>query len=72
MAERRNSRSAIVMSGSERADACQVIDRGQEKTRGSYKKLVRLFNMPASDYLKFLDFLRHQRLKPAAHPRHRR
>jgi transcriptional regulator with GAF, ATPase, and Fis domain len=48
-----------------RAEARLVVERGLTKTRGSYKKLISLFNMPASDYLKFMDFLRHQRLKPA-------
>ncbi|MEO8621640.1 MAG: sigma 54-interacting transcriptional regulator [bacterium] len=43
-----------------------VIEGGLAKTRGSYKQLVVLFNMQSSDYLKFMDFLRHQRLKPDA------
>lgn len=47
-----------------RGDARSVIERGLARTRGSYKRLVVLFNMPPSDYLKFMDFLRHQRLKP--------
>jgi transcriptional regulator with GAF, ATPase, and Fis domain len=47
-----------------RADAKLVIDRGLAKTRGSYKRLVALFNMEPTEYLKFMDFLRHQRLKP--------
>jgi len=47
-----------------RADARQVVERGLQRTRGSYKQLVKLFNMKDTDYLKFMDFLRHQRLKP--------
>ena len=47
-----------------RADARLVVERGLERTRGSYKRLVQLFNMPPADYLKLMDFLRHQRLKP--------
>ncbi|MEO8561622.1 MAG: sigma 54-interacting transcriptional regulator [bacterium] len=47
-----------------RADARQIIEDGLHKSRGSYKRLVALFNLPASEYLKFMDFLRHQRLKP--------
>jgi transcriptional regulator with GAF, ATPase, and Fis domain len=49
-----------------RAEARAVIARGLEKTLGSYKRLVTLFNMQESEYLKFMDFLRHQRLKPNA------
>ncbi|HEY5061039.1 MAG TPA: sigma 54-interacting transcriptional regulator, partial [Gemmatimonadaceae bacterium] len=47
-----------------REDARFVVEQGLSRTRGSYKRLVTLFNMPAAEYLKFMDFLRHQRLKP--------
>jgi transcriptional regulator with GAF, ATPase, and Fis domain len=47
-----------------RADARFVIERGLDRTRGSYKRLLPLFNVAREDYLKFMDFLRHQRLKP--------
>ncbi len=47
-----------------RSDARLVILSGLERSRGSYKQLVRLFNIKSSDYLKFMDFLRHQQLKP--------
>jgi transcriptional regulator with GAF, ATPase, and Fis domain len=47
-----------------RADARAVIARGLDRTRGSYKKLLDLFSIPQDDYLKFMDFLRHQKLKP--------
>ena len=47
-----------------RADAQVVIQRGLDRTRGSYKRLLPLFNIATADYLKFMDFLRHQRLKP--------
>ena len=47
-----------------RAEAREVILQGLTRTRGSYKKLVPLFGMPETDYLKFMDFLRHHRLKP--------
>jgi transcriptional regulator with GAF, ATPase, and Fis domain len=35
-----------------------VIRAGLEQSRGSYRLLVELFNMPASDYKRFLTFLR--------------
>ncbi len=38
-----------------------VIRSGLERTGGSYRKLVRLFNMPESDYKRFMDFLRRHR-----------
>lgn len=47
-----------------RADVREIVLNGLERTRGSYKRLVELFGMPQTDYLKFMDFLRHQRLKP--------
>jgi transcriptional regulator with PAS, ATPase and Fis domain len=41
-----------------RAEVREVIRLGLEQTRGSYKLLVTLFNMPPEDYKKFLHFLR--------------
>jgi two-component system response regulator PilR (NtrC family) len=38
-----------------------VIRRGLERTNGSYRKLVRLFNLPETDYKRFMDFLRRHR-----------
>ena len=35
-----------------------LITRGLEQTRGSYRILVQLFNMPEADYKRFLNFLR--------------
>ena len=35
-----------------------VISAGLEQTRGSYRLLVELFNMPSADYKRFLGFLR--------------
>lgn len=35
-----------------------VIRRALEQTGGNYKKVVELFNMPKSDYKRFMDFLR--------------
>jgi DNA-binding NtrC family response regulator len=41
-----------------RDDLRALIRRGLELTRGSYKSLVQLFNMPQEDYPRFLNFLR--------------
>ena len=41
-----------------REDLRQLILGGLEQTRGSYKALVRAFNMEADDYRRFLNFLR--------------
>jgi DNA-binding NtrC family response regulator len=40
-----------------REDLRQVVLRGLEHTRGSYKGLVQLFNMVPQDYKRFLNFL---------------
>lgn len=39
----------------------EVIRHGLERAGGNYRKLVRLFNMPESDYKRFMDFLRRHR-----------
>jgi hypothetical protein len=42
-----------------RADLRQIVTRGLEQTRGNYKVLAELFNMPEpGDYKRFLNFLR--------------
>jgi transcriptional regulator with PAS, ATPase and Fis domain len=41
-----------------RDDLRALVSRGLEQTRGSYRILVQLFNMPDSDYKRFLNFLR--------------
>ena len=43
-----------------RAELAALIDRGLQVTRGSYRALVRLFNMPPSDYKRFHAFLYQQ------------
>ncbi len=40
-----------------------VIRRGLEQTRGSYRRLLPLFQMPDSDYKRFMDFLRRNHCK---------
>jgi DNA-binding NtrC family response regulator len=41
-----------------RVDLRQIVTRGLVHTRGNYKILVDLFNMPPEDYKRFLNFLR--------------
>jgi two-component system response regulator HydG len=41
-----------------RDDIRFIVSHGLEKTRGNYRVLVECFNMPASDYRRFLNFLR--------------
>ena len=42
-----------------------VVAGGLSRSGGSYKRLLSLFGIAQEDYLKFMDFLRHHRLKPA-------
>jgi hypothetical protein len=41
-----------------RGDVRLVVRKGLEEARGNYKLLVALFNMPPTDYKRFLNFLR--------------
>ena len=41
-----------------RAELRTIVRIGLEQTRGNYRSLVRLFNMPPKDYKRFLTFLR--------------
>lgn len=41
-----------------KANMRDLVRRGLQETRGSYKIVVKLFNMDSSDYKKFLNFLR--------------
>jgi DNA-binding NtrC family response regulator len=43
-----------------RAELLALIDRGLQETRGSYRALVKLFNMPPADYKRFHAFLYQQ------------
>jgi transcriptional regulator with GAF, ATPase, and Fis domain len=47
-----------------REEVRQVVSQGLWRTHNSYKKLLELFGVDPGDYLKFMDFLRHHRLKP--------
>jgi DNA-binding NtrC family response regulator len=45
-------------------DVRALVARGLEQTRGSYKELVRLFNLPGRDYRRFLKFLKKYECRP--------
>ena len=47
-----------------RQQAREVVSLGLDKARGSYRRLLEIFGVQPNDYLKFMDFLRHQKLKP--------
>jgi transcriptional regulator with GAF, ATPase, and Fis domain len=39
----------------------RVVRRGLQRVNGNYRQVVRLFNLPDSDYKRFMDFLRRHR-----------
>ena len=41
-----------------REDVRTIVRKGLERTSGNYKVMIELFNMPATDYKRFLGFLR--------------
>ena len=41
-----------------RDDVRAIVTAGLEHTRGDYKKVLPLFNLPPTDYKRFLNFLR--------------
>ena len=47
-----------------RSQVRSVVSWGLTRVTGSYRRLVELFGMPAEDYQRFMDFLRHHKLKP--------
>ncbi|MBV8214964.1 MAG: sigma-54-dependent Fis family transcriptional regulator [Verrucomicrobia bacterium] len=47
-----------------RAQVREVISQGLLAARGSYRRMSVLFNIRPDHYQKFMDFLRHHRLKP--------
>ncbi len=47
-----------------RSQVKMIISQGLRDSGGSYKRLLTIFNIPDNQYLKFMDFLRHHRLKP--------
>jgi hypothetical protein len=46
-----------------KAQVKEVLNQSWIKARCSYRKLVRMFNLPDSDYQKFMSFLRTHQLK---------
>ncbi|HEY0018593.1 MAG TPA: sigma-54 factor interaction domain-containing protein [Longimicrobium sp.] len=52
-----------------RSDVHEVLRRGLVESNGSYKRLISRIGVAPEDYIKFMDFLRHQRLKPAGYAR---
>jgi transcriptional regulator with GAF, ATPase, and Fis domain len=49
-----------------RSQVRALLARGLAATLGSYKRLLLLFGMTAEEYPRFMDFLRHHKLKPGA------
>ena len=47
-----------------RAEVRAIVGLGLEECGGVYKRVLPTFGIKGSDYLKFMDFLRHHRLKP--------
>lgn len=47
-----------------RSEVRSTLCRGLAETQGSYRGLLPLFSLADSDYQRFMDFLRHHRLKP--------
>jgi two-component system response regulator HupR/HoxA len=46
----------------------EIVAGGLSRSGGNYKRLLALFGIAQEDYLKFMDFLRHHRLKPTHWP----
>src|SRR5262249_36284344 len=47
-----------------RAQVTEFIRQGLTEAGGNYRRLLELLHLPASDYQRFMDFLRHHSLKP--------
>jgi transcriptional regulator with PAS, ATPase and Fis domain len=47
-----------------RRDIRELVQRGLRETRGSYRGVVALFNLPESDYKKFMNFLSTHNCRP--------
>jgi DNA-binding NtrC family response regulator len=48
-----------------RLEVRKIVAEGLSRSGGSYKKLLDHFGVDQTDYLKFMDFLRHHQLKPS-------
>ena len=49
-----------------RPEVQRIVARGLRQTVGSYRDLLRRWGMDDGDYQRFMDFLRHNRLKPTS------
>lgn len=47
-----------------RSEVREIVRRGLDRSGGSYRRMLEMMRMPESDYQRFMDFLRHHRLKP--------
>lgn len=47
-----------------RREVRRAIELGLRESRGSYRHLLAVYGLPQDDYQRFMDFLRHHRLKP--------
>ena len=47
-----------------RAEVQRIVEAGLRRCSGSYQELLPLFGVDSQDYQRFMDFLRHHRLKP--------
>jgi two-component system, NtrC family, response regulator AtoC len=47
-----------------RGEVRAVVEEGLRRSNWSYKRALEVFGVEQGDYLKFMDFLRHHRLKP--------
>ncbi len=47
-----------------RAQVRELIRKGLDGADHNYRNVLQLFGMPATDYQRFMDFLRHHDLKP--------
>ncbi len=50
-----------------RRDVRQLISRGLRESRGSYRRLLDLWHVPAVEYKRFMGFLRNHRLQPSGY-----
>jgi DNA-binding NtrC family response regulator len=47
-----------------RGEVREIVARGLREADGSYKDMLPLFGLDQGEYLRFMDFLRHHKLKP--------
>jgi DNA-binding NtrC family response regulator len=47
-----------------RSQVRALVKKGLNESDNNYRRLLVVFRMPASDYQRFMDFLRHHNLKP--------